>query len=126
MTVNPDKADAKCKYSHMTCRDCVQLPVYAYGMDDSIENQMFNTPPGILVHLAALDNVRKPKIGTLNKEWGDVFSDFWTDFFMEILLRYVSEVVFKWDKGSPQWYIFGSNNPQSYEKWGIYIMTNVL
>ena len=67
MTVHPDQADPKCKYNRMTCRACVQIPLYVYGIDASIDNQMMKNPHDIIVHLVALDYGRNTDIGLLKK-----------------------------------------------------------
>ena len=94
MAVHPYQADSNCKHSHMTCRACVQLPLYVYGIDASSNNQIIKPPHYLIVHLAALDNGRKPDIGTLKKESGYIFSEFCTESFKEKSLRYVNEVLF--------------------------------
>ena len=71
--VHPYQADPNCNYSCMTFRVCVQLPLYVYGIDAIIDTQMLKYPNTILFDLAALDNVRKPDIGTLEKYRGDIF-----------------------------------------------------
>ena len=95
MTVHLHQADPNCKYSRMTCRACIQLPLDVDGIDTSINNQNVKTPHYPLVHLAALENVRKPNIGTLNKEKGYIFSELCTESFKEKFLRYVNEVLFE-------------------------------
>ena len=55
--------------------DCVKLPLYVYGIDDSIETKILKTPHILLVHLAALESGRNTDIGTLNKDRGDIFSE---------------------------------------------------
>ena len=57
----------------MTCRAYVKIPIYAYGIDTSINTQMMKTPHDLLVYLADLYNVRNPDIGTLKKDKGDIF-----------------------------------------------------
>ena len=74
MTFHPDKADTKFKHSRITCRVCVQLPLDAYGIDASIDNQMMKTPHDLLVNLADLDYGKNTCIGTLKKYRGDIFS----------------------------------------------------
>ena len=90
MIVHPDQADTNCKHSCMTCRVCVQLPLDVDGIDASIYTQMLKTPHNILFRLKALDNGRKPDIGTLKKDRGDIFSECCTENFMENFLRYVN------------------------------------
>ena len=58
----------------MTYRPCVQLPLDVDGIDARIDTQTMKTPHGLLVKLAALENLRKPDIGTLKKKRGGVFS----------------------------------------------------
>ena len=45
--------------------------------------------------MAALDNGRKPKIGTLKTEKIDIFSECCIESFKAKFLRYVNEVLFK-------------------------------
>ena len=44
MTVHPDQADPNCNYSRMNFSAGVQLQLYVYGKDASIDNQMKKTP----------------------------------------------------------------------------------
>ena len=74
MTVHPDQSDPNCKHSCMTFRACVKLPLDVEEIDASIDTQIMKTPHDLLVHFADLDNGRKPYIGTLNKDRGDIFS----------------------------------------------------
>ena len=74
MAVHPEHADPNCKQSRMTFRACVKLPLYVYGIEAIINTPMPKTPQDILVHLAALENGINPKISTLKKEKGDLFS----------------------------------------------------
>ena len=71
--VHLDQADTKFKYSHMTCRECVQLKLDANRIDVILENQIMNAPSEILVHLAALKKVIKPDISHLINKWGAYF-----------------------------------------------------
>ena len=73
--VHPYQADPNCKNIQMNCRDCVQLLLYVDVIDAIINTQMLTAPHNLLVHLAALDNERKPEIGTLKKEKGDIPSE---------------------------------------------------
>ena len=45
--------------------------------------------------MAALDNRRKPDIGTLKKYRGDISFECFTDIFKAKFLRYVNEVLFE-------------------------------
>ena len=45
MTVHQYQADPNCNHSHMTCKACVELPLYADVVDDSIDNEMLTPPP---------------------------------------------------------------------------------
>ena len=65
MMVHPDQTEPKYKHNRMTCRACVQLPLYVYGIDTSIDTQILKTPHILLFHLVAFDNGRKPYIVTL-------------------------------------------------------------
>ena len=44
--------------------------------------------------MAALENGRKPDIGTLNKDRGDIFSEYCVEIFKTKFLRYVNELLF--------------------------------
>ena len=79
----------------MTCRSRVQLPLDLDGIDSSIDTQMLKNPHNILFHLADLDNGRKPDIGTLKKDNGDIFSECCAESFKENFLCYVNEVLFE-------------------------------
>ena len=92
--VHPDQADLNCNYSCMTCRYSFQLPLDVYGIDASIDTQILKSPHTLLVHFAALDNGRKPDIGTLKKDRGDIFSEFCAESFKANFIRYVNEVLF--------------------------------
>ena len=116
MMVHPDQSDPECKYSCTTCRECIQLPLYVYGIDAIINNQMLKISHILLVHLSALKNGRNLGIDTLNKEKGDILSEFCTDIFRENFRRFVNEVLFKIKKNRPEGYIFGRNNSQQHCK----------
>ena len=77
----------------MTCRACIQLPLYVDGIDTRIDIQILKPPHIILVHLAALDNEINTGIETLKKDRGDIFSEWCTGIFKAKLLRYVNEVI---------------------------------
>ena len=74
MKVRPYHAHPNCKHSRMPCRACIKLPLGVNGIDASIDTQILKPPHILLVELAALDNGRKPNIGSLNKDRGDIFS----------------------------------------------------
>ena len=74
----------------MTCRSCIKLPLYVDVIDARIDTHMLKTPHIILVHLAALDNGRKPDIGTLKKDRDDIFLECCAEIFTENFLRYVN------------------------------------
>ena len=81
MMVQPYQDYPNYKNSSMSFRACVQIPLYVDGIDASINIQMLNIPHDLLVHLAVFDNGRKPEIGTLKKEKGDIFSECCTESF---------------------------------------------
>ena len=95
----------------MTCRACVKLPLDVYWIYASIDTQIIKTPHDILVHFAALDNYRKPDIGTLKKEMGDIFSECFVEIFKENFLRYVNEVLFLMVKISLKYTYVGGTTP---------------
>ena len=82
MTVQPDQADPKYKRNHMTYRSCVQLPLVVDGVDDIIDSKILGKTI-LLVHLADLGHGINPDIVTLNKERGDIFSEYCTKRFKE-------------------------------------------
>ena len=94
MTVHLYQSDTNCKYSCMTCRDCIQLPLDGYGIYAIIDNQILKTPHDFLVHLTASENGGKPDIGTLKKDRGDIFSEFCAKSSKSKFLHYVNEVLF--------------------------------
>ena len=57
----------------MTSRACVQLPLYSNGIGVIIDSQITNTPHGILVHLAALENGINSDIDSLKYIYGVYF-----------------------------------------------------
>ena len=73
MTVHLYQAYPKYNHSNMICRECVQLALEVYGIDDRIDTQIMKTPNDFLVHLKYLNNGRKPDIITLKKYMGDIF-----------------------------------------------------
>ena len=58
----------------MTCRAYIQLPLKLGGLEARIDTQMTKILPGLLVHLAGLDNGINPDIGTIKKDRGSIFS----------------------------------------------------
>ena len=90
ITTHPYQADPNRKNSRMIWRACVQLQIYENDIDASINTQMLKTPHDLLVQLAALDNVRSTVIGTLKKENGYIFSEWYTESFKEKIPWYVN------------------------------------
>ena len=78
----------------MTCRECVQLPLYVDGIYASIDTQMLKPPHILLFRLDALYNGRNLDIGTINKDRGDIFSECCTESFKAKFLRCVNEALF--------------------------------
>ena len=115
MTFHPDQADPKCNYSCITCRACVQLPLDLDDIDSRIDTQMLKTPHDCLVHLAALDNVIKPDIGTLKKDTSDIFSEFCAEIFKEIFILYVNEVPFEMVKKALKDKYLGGTTPAALQ-----------
>ena len=95
ITVHSYQAGPNFKHIRMTCRSFIQLPLDVDGIDVIIDNQMFKTPHILIFHLAALDNGRKPDIGTPNKYRGEIFSECCTKGFKVNFLCYVNEVLFE-------------------------------
>ena len=72
---------------------CVQFPIDANGIDSSIYIEILETHHGVLFHLAHLDSLVNTVIGTLKKERGDIFSDFFAGRFKAKFLWFVNEVI---------------------------------
>ena len=90
----PYQDDTKFKYSHMSCRVCVQLPLDTNAIYSNINNQIPNTPHVLLVCLSDFYNGRNPDTFTLNKYKGYLSSEFFIDIFKAVLLLYVNEFLF--------------------------------
>ena len=71
MMVKPDQAEQKYNQICMVCRSCVQHLLYKNGIDESIDNQMSNSPHYLLVHLDPFDNVRR--IDIVNTKRGRIY-----------------------------------------------------
>ena len=89
MTVHPDQDDPNCNHSRMSCSICIQLPLDVYVIDARIDTEIIKTHI-ILVHLDDLDNGRKPYIGTLKKDRGDIFSELCAEIFKWKFLRSIN------------------------------------
>ena len=87
MTVHWDQADPNCNYNRMIYRAWIQIPFNVDGIYFSIYTHMLENPHIIIVHLAALDNGRKPDIGTLKKDRGDIFLEFCAERFKAKFLQ---------------------------------------
>ena len=74
---------------------CIQLRFDVYGIDTRIDTPMLKKSHNIIVHLAALDNGRKPDIGTLKKDRCDIFLECCAEIFKANFIRYVNEVLFE-------------------------------
>ena len=111
MVVHTYQADPNCKHSRIIFRACVQLPLYVYGIDDSIKTQMLKTPHCLLLHLEALDNGINTDICTLKKEKGYIFSERCTESFKPKYLRYVNEVIFEMVKTALKDAYLGGTTP---------------
>ena len=94
MTVHPDQDDTNWNCSLVTCRVCVQLPLYVDVIDASIDTQMLKSSDILLVHFAALDNGRKADIVTLKKDKVYIFSECCDESFKENFLRCVNKILF--------------------------------
>ena len=121
MTVLPDQANTNCKYSLITCRACIQLPLYVYGIDASIDTHILKNTQTILVYLADLDNGRNPDIETLTKDRGDIFLECCAESFKEIFTLYVNELLFEMVKIALKDTYLGGTNPTALQKWGLYM-----
>ena len=69
-------------------------------MQLDVINQILNQPHNILVYLAALNNGRKSDFVNINKDKGDIFSEFYRNIFKERLLMDVNEYFFERVKDS--------------------------
>ena len=56
---------------------------------------MLKPPHDLLVHLEALENGRNPDIVTLNKNRGDIFSEYCAEIFKGKIIHYVNEFLFE-------------------------------
>ena len=72
---------------------------------------MPKTPQDILVHLAALENGINPKISTLKKEKGDLFSELCTESFKSKFLRYINKILFEMFKTTLKNAYLGETTP---------------
>ena len=70
MMVPSGQDGPKFKCIHMTCRDCVQLPLDVDGIDSSIDTQMLKTPHVLLFQFASIYYGGNTYIGTLKKDGG--------------------------------------------------------
>ena len=77
----------------MTGRACVRLSADASSIYASTDKNI-NKPHDILVYIVDLDNWIKTDIVTLNKDRGDVLSEFCTEISKAIFLWNVNEVIF--------------------------------
>ena len=75
MTVHPDQAGPNWNYSHIACRDCIQLPLDVYGIDAIIDTKILENSHTTLAHLVDLDKGRNPNIVTLKKYRGEIFQN---------------------------------------------------
>ena len=73
ITGHPDQDDPIWKRSRMICMACFQLPLNLDGIYASIDNKILKSSHIFIVHLAALENVRKADIDTLKKDRGGIF-----------------------------------------------------
>ena len=78
---HPDQAYLKSKYRRITWMACVKLPVNINEIYAIIDIQMLNVSHNFLSCLSCLDNERTPDIEFLNREGGDVFSEFCAEIF---------------------------------------------
>ena len=78
----------------MTCRACIKLQLNVDGIDASIDTKMLKNSHILLFQLVALDNFRKPDIGTLNKDRGGIFSECCAENSKANFLRYINELLF--------------------------------
>ena len=62
-----------------------------------------------------LDNGRYPDIGTLNKDKGDIFSEFCKEILKEKFLRYVNEVLFEMVKTALKDKYPGTETPKALQ-----------
>ena len=115
MTVHLDQCDTNFNYSHMTCRDCVELPLDVDGIDSSIDTQIPKNPHDLLGHLVVLYNGRNPDIGTLKKDRGDIFSECCAESFEAKFLRYVKEVLFEMVKTALKDTYWGGTTPTALQ-----------
>ena len=90
----------------MNFRACVQPPLDVNGIDSSIDTKMLKTPHDLLVEFTALENGRKPYIGTLKKDRGKTFLEGCAGIFKAKFLCYVNEVLFEMVKNPLRMHIW--------------------
>ena len=105
MKIHPYQDNKNCKHSSMTCCACVKLTLNVDGSYASIDTQILKPPHDLLFQLLPFYYGRKPDIGTLKKERGDIFSECFTESFKEKFLQYINEVLFKMEKSLNDTYI---------------------
>ena len=104
-----DQAYPDSNYSHMPCRDCIQLPLEVGGIDAIIDTKILKN----LVHLAALDNGKNPDNGKLKKDRGNIFSECCAEIFKAKLIHYVNEVLFEMVKTALKDTYLGGKTPKT-------------
>ena len=95
ITVHPDQAEPNFKHSRMTCRACVQFPLYADRIYASNNTQILKNPNDVLFNFADLDNETKPEIGTLKRDKWDISSKCCTESSKSKFLQSLNEVLFE-------------------------------
>ena len=85
------------------------------GIDARIDNQMTTPLHILLVHLAALDNMRNTDIGTLKKYRSGIFLECCAEIFKAKFLRYVNEVLFEMVKTVLKDTYFGGTTPTALQ-----------
>ena len=126
MTFHTDKEDPEFKYTRMSCREFVLLPLYSNVIYAIIGGQMINIHHYLSICLEYLDHWRKPDIDPINKDRGGSFHSAAHLIFRETFLRNFNEVLFKRGNKALKYHVFGGNNFHRYEKQGIFMLAYVL
>ena len=97
----------------MNCMVYVQLPLYVYGIDDSIDTQF--TKKNLIFHLEALENWRKAYIGKSRKTGGKSFHNVAPKVLKNKFLCYVNTLLLEMVKTALKDTYLGGTTPTSLQ-----------